>query len=109
MMLVNFKALIPKEVENWIIEKSGAEDNLSEARIRLFRKLSAANKNSYFSQYGVVYDIEVKDNSWIGDCAVRFDVNNEEEARIEFKKLFNDIAKSGQKFKFVSFKEVDDE
>jgi len=105
MILVNFKALIPKAVKSWITERE-YEDNLAEAQRRLYRKLSEANTNSYFALNGTVQDVELEEKSWVGNCTIKFNVQNEQEAKIEFKKLFGDMAKKGQKFRLVSFDKV---
>lgn len=104
-MIVYFKALIPKAVEDWIKDQKN-DDNILEAQKRLFRKLSGANTNSYFANNGTVQDVELEDNSWVGNCTVEFDVQSEEEARREFKLIFSEMAKKGQKFRFVSFDKV---
>lgn len=105
MMIVSFKTLIPVSVKNWILKKD-FEDDLLEAQNRLFRKLSSANVNSYFMKHGTVQDVEVEGSSWIGNCTIKFDVDNEENARREFKKLFRDMSAKGQKFKFISFEKI---
>lgn len=107
MMIVTFQTLIPNSVKNWILEKYEKEEGLENAKIRLFNKLSNSNTQSYFYTNGKVEDVEEENKEWIGNCKINLNANSEEEAKIEFKSIFGDMAKKGQKFRFVSFKKVD--
>lgn len=107
MMIVHFKTLIPKPVVRWIKERD-FEDELLEAQNRLFRKLSVSNPNSYFAKHGTVQDVVIEEGMWVGNCTLKVEADNEEDAKREFKKIFGDMAKRGQKFKFISFEKVNE-
>jgi ABC-type phosphate/phosphonate transport system substrate-binding protein len=102
MMQVNFKTLIPNVVRDWIREKQ-FEDELLEAQVRLHRKLSTAPQ---FRATGTVQEVVIEKRSMIGNCSIVVVGNTEEEARQQFKEVFGDMAKRGQKFKMTGFETI---
>ena len=75
LIKVYFKTLIPKSVVNWVKERN-YEDELLELEKRLSNKLSFSNKNSYFKQCGLVENVKIENNEYVGYCVIEFNIEN---------------------------------